>query len=682
MNRHLEQHSIRVAALVGAVIALGAIGSAWPESSAEPERPGHVPPVIEAHYVSAPPTIDGALDDACWADAARLEGFFIPGLSQPVPEETIGLICVDETALYVAVVCRDHTPGDIKGVEQRRNGDIWSDDWVEFELDPKHLHEDSYGFAVTPAGTQCDSIPGGSATKIEWRGDWKAAAVRTDDGWQAEMAIPFSILRYPLGQTTFGFTLERRFSEERLTACYPVMEGIAYNPSQAADLTGLHPPVNKPRPIWMPYALLGLGESSGQPFDAGLDIQYKLDNGLTALGVLNPDFSQIEGVVEPISFSYTPRYLPETRPFFATGQTSLPPSSLFYTPRIGDFDAGVKLFGTVGKETYGLLDFITLGEQNTLAAGWNHQFIPEFNAKTFVVAQDGKGQHDNLAYCLDVVRIMRNPTGHKDWWLVAMGSTAEGDPFGTSWAAGAGWGRREGQRWRGFSYYAEVVTPEFNPALGFFYDQNHYGVGANYGENTHYETGALEYRSWSIDSLYAPHLEGGGILYSRISPQYGWQWRRGRTLIMGLNQAVERDKDSSDMWAYLGWNSRDLYRTGGVYLLRGVRAGGDYSYASVGQGLRPMADLSLRLDLEYSHLASPSPEAFHGYQAVATASYDLNKERCVSMRVIGRDAGVSAYAAYRQVVRQGMDAYVILGDPDPSRTGVSRRVLAKLIWAF
>ncbi len=49
---------------------------------------------------------------------------------------------------------------------------------------------------------------------------------------------------------------------------------------------------------------------------------------------------------------------------------------------------------------------------------------------------------------------------------------------------------------------------------------------------------------------------------------------------------------------------------------------------------------------------------------------------------IWRDAGFSAYASYRQVVRKGMDAYVIVGDPDPTLTGFASRVALKLIWAL
>jgi hypothetical protein len=144
--------------------------AARPARSAECDAPApapRTPPQVQAVYVDQPPVIDGKLDEACWTSASRLEGFVVLDETRPVPEETIGLICVDEKNVYLGVICKDRTPDDIKGVETRRNGDIGKDDFVEFGLDPEYRHQSSYYFQVTSRGTQREDIPGGSATKIE-----------------------------------------------------------------------------------------------------------------------------------------------------------------------------------------------------------------------------------------------------------------------------------------------------------------------------------------------------------------------------------------------------------------------------------------------------------------------------------------------------------------------------------
>jgi len=209
-----------LALVVRAAVCPAAVAAQGEGAAAAAPAPA-APPQVQAVYVDTPPIIDGKLDEPCWSQAAKLTDFYVLNADQPLPEETTAFICVDDKAVYVGFVCKDRTPEDIRAVETRRNGDLWSDDYVVLEFDPWHQHRDYYAFIVNARGTQVEQIPGGSAAKIEWRGDWKGAAVRTPDGWTAEMAIPFSILRYPPGQTTFGFDVGRFLAKEQLTLTCP-----------------------------------------------------------------------------------------------------------------------------------------------------------------------------------------------------------------------------------------------------------------------------------------------------------------------------------------------------------------------------------------------------------------------------------------------------------------------------
>jgi len=636
-------------------------------------------PVVNAVYVDAPPVIDGGLDDPCWTRASRLEGFFVPSTNEAVPEETFGLICVDDKAIYVAVICKDRTPADIKATETRRNGHIWQDDVAEFGLDPWHKHDEMYSFRVTARGTQMEEIPGGSATKIEWRGDWTAAASRTADGWQAEMAIPFSILRYPPGQTTFGFTIGRHLAEESIWVSYPVM-GKDWDSNLTADLVGLNPPPYHPRPIFMPYVTVDAGDFVGRRFDTGLDVQYRMINGLTGLAALNPDFKQIEDVVEPISFSYTERYLEDQRPFFVTGQGYLPGDVMLYTRRIEDFDAGVKLFGTLDDETIGLMDAITYGVENSLAGEWGHKFNPDLNASLRFVSHRKEGEPNSLVYAFRLSRSWRCEEGSDDIRATFRQSQTQDGPGGACWEVGGGHWRGEGEL--NYDWEFQTATKNFDPPLGYFYDHNALGGRVGIGKWEHYEKGALSSQGWNLDTEYYPYLDGSGMLRTRLSPQRFWEWRNGRSLWLGFSRALEYDQDSSDAAISLGWNGKDLYHQGGLFVLKGVRASGDYGYLSFSQGFRPLKDCSVNLNTEYSRLQPPAEDAGHSCQTVLTTAYDLTSEKCIAARAIWRDGAFSAYASYRQVVRRGMDAYVIVGDPDPDRTGFATRLAFKLIWVF
>ena len=667
------------------IAILGALGAtiAWTaEGAAAPASRANQPPVVEIVYVDAAPIIDGQLDDECWSQAARLEGFFLPDLEQPVPEETVALICADDAALYVAVICHDRTPEDIVSNETRRNGDIWDDDIVEFDIDPWHGHREMYSFQVTPCGTQCEDIPGGSATKIEWRGDWTASACRTPEGWQAEMAIPFSILRYPPGQDTFGFTIWRHFAQEQLWCVYPDM-GQTYDRSLAADLVGISPPALAPRPILMPYLTMDFGEYVGRRFDTGLDIQYRMPSGLTALASINPDFKQIEDVVEPISFSYTERYLSDPRPFFTTGQSGfLPREHLLYTRRIEDFDVGLKLFGTVGRERIGLFNTTTMGHENALAGAWRHQFDQQTEATLLFVSHRLEGEPHNFSYGLDANHSWRRPNGNDDLWLVLYQSQTQGADSGGSYAIGGEGSRTRGQGNFDYDWLLLVVTEEFSPSLGYYPNTNYIGGEFNCGQWRRFEEGPLESQGWHISNYYHPYLDGEGIFRSRFAPTHWWEWRSGRYLSLGFDRSRRDNLDSSDANLYYMWNTRDMYRQGSVSALRGNRDGGTYTYYSLDQGFRPGDRISLRVAAEYSRLTEPAEDAGHDYQAILTTSYDITPEKTLAARGVWRDSGFSAYAAYRQVVRRGMDAYVIVGDPDPSRTGFTNRVVLKLIWVL
>jgi len=88
----------------------------------------------------------------------------------------------------------DSAPAEIQATRTVRDGDFGYDDLITVELDTFFNRRDISAFSINPLGTQSDEIAGGRSTKIQWKGDWQGAAVRTDYGWSAEFAIPFSIL--------------------------------------------------------------------------------------------------------------------------------------------------------------------------------------------------------------------------------------------------------------------------------------------------------------------------------------------------------------------------------------------------------------------------------------------------------------------------------------------------------
>jgi hypothetical protein len=638
--------------------------------------------VIAVTAPEAPPVIDGKLDDACWQKAGPYDSFYCPDWNGTPPEKTQAYITADAKALYVAVRCEDKSPDDIVANETRRNGDVWNEDNVDVFVDPAGQRKDFYDFRVTARGTQREDIPGGSASKIEWRGDWNAAAVRTDYGWSAELAIPYSILRFPPGQSTFNLGIQRQFGRERVSAVWPNL-GKSWDRSLCADITGLHPEVAVKRVVWMPYSTLDLG-GGGSTAGSGMDVQYKLANGLTVLGAYNPDFTQIEDVVEPISFSYTERYLPDRRPFFVTGQDGfLPQSMLLYTRRIGDFDAGAKLFGTLGSETYGFLDALTFGGDNSLAMQWGHKFNDSADMKTQLVSYSPEAGPANVAFGIEGGHTWRQPEGGgRD---VVWGNaffTRDGE-LGMGSALLIGGFRDHGLGTVQYDWGLRRVTSDFHPTLGYAPEVDNIGGWLNLRQTWLYEKGDVYGRQWMVSMGYWPRLESNGMLSQSIAPGYAWLTKNGQLWVVQVEKGEYEGLNSSGLMFLHAWRDNDTYHRGEVTAVAGPRGGGDLAYLHLIQRLKPSARLAMAVEAEWIHLVMPDPsESQIGYQTIVTTSYDITTEKSVAARCIATQDGLSVYAAYRQAVRRGLDAYVILGDPDPARTGFVPRVAVKLIQAF
>jgi hypothetical protein len=650
------------------------------QTEAAPKNDGKGP-AVQVPQAEAPPVIDGGLDDACWTKASAYSDFYCPDWDGAPPEKTTVYITADQEALYVGVRCEDRTPGDIVANETRRNGAIWQEDHVEVMVDPTHQHKDYYTFVVSARGTQAENIPGGSATKIEWRGDWPAAACRTDFGWTAELAIPYSLLPCAPGQDVIGLAVVREYAKERVVGVWPNV-GKTYDYNLSADLFIKRPVVEASRVVWMPYLTADVGDATDRGADVGLDVQYRMPNGLTALGSANPDFKQIEDVVEPIAFSYTERYLPDPRPFFVTGQDGyLPDGSLLYTRRIEDFDVGVKLFGTRGKETIGFLDTVRLGDENSLAMSWGHKLDDDNNMTLSLVSHHLAGQPGNLAFALARDHTRRQPSGGGSDFIWAELLATRDDEMGGGTSLGVGGSHDRGPSNIAYNWKVRRVTSGFYPALGYSPEVNKLGGDLNFSQTWIYEKGPLMARQWVLETEYFPYLQGDGVLSSRLAPGYAWVTRGNQLWVITLERARYAGFDSSDVVLTHTCRENDPYHRTEMSLLRGKRAGGDYTYLNLGQRLKPMSNVCLTVDGEWSRLETPDEDSTD-YQAVLTASYDLTPEKTIAARVVAGNNGTNIYAAYRQVVRKGMDAYMILGDPDPERTGFVKRLVVKLIWAF
>ena len=661
-----------------AAYCLGQTAASAQGASASEETPSaklYRRPIIEATVCQEPPVLDGVLDDACWRDAYRTDEFWNTDDRCAPGERTEAWLCVDDMAFYVAVYAHDSEPQSIKCQETKRGGDISNDDFISLALDPDHSADHFYIFQATANGTQKESIPGGSDAKIEWRGDWSAAARILDDGWTVEMRIPHRILRYPAGQSVWGVDIWRRHARTSNWFKWPP-QPEHWDDHEIAELRGLKLPVIQARPIVMPNVQ---SEWDDGHFRTNLSVDTKYTHASGLSGVLSwmPDFRNIEDEVESIDFSYTERWYQDRRPFFAEGGGYMPPDEMFYSRRIPDFDLGLKAFGTVDRTSIGLLDAHSFGDRNDLALHVDQRIAQHSGAALAYVRTDRSDVNNQTYYAHAHYRKLLG-RGSFSVRGDLFESDTEGGSSGTSWAIELN--RRRGKGKPGFWARYRHVDPTFDPQNGFAPETDLEGLSGGIDLSNTFEQGRMEAQGSWLSLGRWDHTDGSPY-HNDLGAGYWTPYRDG--LWWDLNWAHSDRPPHLDQtwWLFLGWNSKKLHRGGSLTMSWGQQAGADYLFYSLEQGVKLSERLRFRIGYEHRESDYPDDTADERVRrATVTANYDFTPEKTLGGRLLSGTSGTNFYMSYRQAVRRGTDFFVILGDPNADRT--ESRLAVKTKWVY
>lgn len=309
--------------------------------------------IVRAARFSTRPTIDGQLDEAAWRMTEAAEGLiqFQPHNGEPSPLRTTASFGFDDEALYVAFTCHDPEPLAISAALTKRDSDLRNDDCVGLFLDTLNDDHTGTAFATNLLGTQWDFriSDNGRSSDSNWDGAWTSAAARTEDGWTAEMAIPFRILKYKGGtDQTWGLNFCRTYPRNLEKSYWAAAMLDELRISQYGELTGLDLPARvKPYEL-IPYALSQFERGAAPSGKAGMDVSYRVSSTLGANLTINPDFATIEADAEEINLTRFERWIDEKRPFFLEGGEMFEQRMRqFYSRRIGDIPWGAKLNGNI-----------------------------------------------------------------------------------------------------------------------------------------------------------------------------------------------------------------------------------------------------------------------------------------------------------------------------------------------
>ena len=290
-------------------------------------------PVLEIKRVLNTINIDGDLTDIEWGQSGGTDYFLEiePGDNIAPQEKTEVKVAYDDQNLYVAFLAFAD-PKDIRASFQGRD-QAWMDDWVAIFLDTYGDANTGTMVGANPYGIQMDAINNGNG-KEDPSFDlvYESKGKITDDGYQVEMAIPFSSLSFPdkeVQEWKVGFyrSLPR---EKRSQIIWGGFDRT--NPCflcQMGTLIGIHGIKQNGSFEFLPAIVgsqaaeldqnntLKKGTAAGE---ASLGIKYSLSSDRVIELTINPDYSQVEADEKQVDVNTTfALFFPEKRPFFNAG---------------------------------------------------------------------------------------------------------------------------------------------------------------------------------------------------------------------------------------------------------------------------------------------------------------------------------------------------------------------------
>ena len=277
--------------------------------------------------------LDGTLTQEEWGQAREfdLEFELMPSRNTPAELKTTAYVKFDKKNLYVGIKAFGN-PEKIRATLKNRD-ETWNEDYVALMFDP--FRDGRYGIliGVNALGVQLDEIHiSNSEPDNSWDILFDSATAFQDDGYSAELVIPFGELQLPdeeVQKWKMGFirksyqagvqTVFGSFKNLPAETCYAC---------QADEEVLLGSPEKIYRNYFYPYIFLN--QNGDRPvkdfkiqnpdYEIGITGLYDLSKSSSIEYTINPDFSQVESDVPMIMANQTfAMSFPEKRTFFLEG---------------------------------------------------------------------------------------------------------------------------------------------------------------------------------------------------------------------------------------------------------------------------------------------------------------------------------------------------------------------------
>jgi hypothetical protein len=455
-------------------------------------------PSLAASVVQTGPSVDGLLDEAVWQQAAPADGLLQvePHPGKPMTERTEVRVLHDRETLFIGVRCRDADPSGIRARGRERDGSVLSGDHVALFFDTFLDRRNGYIFAVSPDEGRWDALVSNHFNaNTDWDGTWDVRCKTTAEGWTAEIAIPFKTIGYDPKGETWGFNFSRSIARKGESGRWasPRPETKVHYAGNAGTLSGLR---GLPTQLGLevsPYLLGRVRDRAGRDRsvtgDAGLDVRWRINPGLTATLSFNTDFSETEVDQRQINFTRFPLFFPEKRDFFLEDSGIYRFADLnedllipYFTRRIGLSAAGqpvpilgaAKLAGRAGGYELGVTTAYIdenggVDGKPVFAGRLTRSVFGDSTVGFIATAGDPRSNGDNSMLGFDFRYQSSEWLGDETLVANVFALNSETDPVAAPDFGGHAYGI--GLSWPGdrinVSLQAAEISAGFDPALGF-----------------------------------------------------------------------------------------------------------------------------------------------------------------------------------------------------------------------
>ena len=578
---------------------------------------------VEVPRLDQRPEIDGFLNEEVWSRAAlvsdfhQVEPFEYSEPSQPTEVR----LFYTEDALYVAARMFERDPSQINASILRQGQGLGPDDVFVLILDPYLDRRNGYQFEVNANGIRVEGLFQ-NVTDVErnWIGIWETRTSIDEEGWIAEIRIPFQTISFDPSSEAWGINFRRSIRRSNEDIAW-VSRNRQVNPSIAGTATGFRGLEQGLGLDVVPYVVMRQEKRFGplgyeeQTIEPQVDLFYKVTPQLNAALTINTDFSATEVDDRQVNLKRFSLFFPERRDFFTRdadifefgqigtgnfnrdaggGNPAIPGAASqngrpFFSRRIGlsrlggpvDINAGAKLSGRVGDWNVGSL---VVSQEEDELTGVDSQTVFVGRAALNVLSEsqwgliathgDPQSNQENTLVGTDFrYRNTRLPGGRTvestAWYQRTDTEGVSGDDA----AYGFSLGMPQNVGWRG-EYRYKRIGENFDPALGFVNQTDVQDHGLTFGYRHFYQPGGA-FRSLygGFDGYRSEDLSSGMVISENLGLRLTGNNNSGDNMFSRL--MVSREVLPRD---FTIWRSSDGLRSVTI-------PAGDYSFNEVMWGL-------------------------------------------------------------------------------------------------